>query len=219
MRYQEAGGIQLARMFSTELAKGQHCGREDCQPCGTGEKRNPNSKQSNIVYESRCKACNKEKDASSLQEGKENDHQEKQIKKGIYIGETSRSLFERSREHVKNAMDLEQGSHMVKHWLSVHGEEKECPQFVFKILGTYKDCLSRQVSEAVKIHYSPDELLNSKNEYNANCIARVCVDETKFEKKKREKMESIEESRDKKAWEEFKDKHAGNRKRKNETIP
>ena len=30
---QEFGGIQLARMFSTVLAKGGHCDREDCNPC------------------------------------------------------------------------------------------------------------------------------------------------------------------------------------------
>ena len=33
VRYQEAGGIQLARLFSTDLGKGQPCGREECQPC------------------------------------------------------------------------------------------------------------------------------------------------------------------------------------------
>ena len=58
-----------------------------------------------------------------------------------------------------------------------------------------------------------DELLNSKNEYNANCLARVVVEESKFEKKKREKLEEISEAKEKKAWEDFRNKHAGFRKR------
>ena len=45
VKMQEAGGIQLARLFSTELAKGESCGREDLHPCRTSLKR-PNCKQS-----------------------------------------------------------------------------------------------------------------------------------------------------------------------------
>ena len=33
IKMQESGGIQLARLFSTDLANGQHCGRQNCQPC------------------------------------------------------------------------------------------------------------------------------------------------------------------------------------------
>ena len=38
--FQEAGGSQLKNMFSTDLAKGTHCGRTPCPPSdGPGEKR------------------------------------------------------------------------------------------------------------------------------------------------------------------------------------
>ena len=70
------------------------------------------------------------------------------------------------------------------------------------------------------IHYSKDILLNSKNEYNANCLARVKVDESKYEQKNRERMEAIEEAKEKEAWSKFKNKKAGFRKRKDkEDIP
>ena len=88
-------------------------------------------------------------------------------------------------------------------------EEETCPDFKFRIVGSYKDCLTRQVSEAVMIHYSKDILLNSKNEYNSNCLTRLTIDENKFEKKTRERLEAIEEAKEKEAWELFK-----NRKRK-----
>jgi hypothetical protein len=55
---------------------------------------------------------------------------------------------------------------MGKHWLTSHEKEETCPEFRFKIVGNFKDALSRQVTEAVMIHYSQDILLNSKNEYN-----------------------------------------------------
>ena len=60
----------------------------------------------------------------------------------------------------------------------------------------------------------PDILLNSKNEYNANCLARVKVDETKYDQRNRERIEAIEEAREKEAWKKFKYKKSGFRKRK-----
>ena len=58
-----------------------------------------------------------------------------------------------------------------------------------------------------KIHYSRDELLNSKNEYNANCLTRVVVEEEVYERKKRERKKEIEELEEKKRWEIFKTAH------------
>jgi hypothetical protein len=72
VRYQEAGVIQLASMFSTDLGKGKPCGREECCTCGRLGKndRIQNCKQANIVYESSCLICNKE-DGSNQKDEKE----------------------------------------------------------------------------------------------------------------------------------------------------
>jgi hypothetical protein len=68
VKMQEAGGIQLARLFSTGLAKCEPCGREDCNPCKSSSK-GPNCKQASILYESKCDKCKPDKTAnSSLQE-------------------------------------------------------------------------------------------------------------------------------------------------------
>ena len=90
--------------------------------------------------------CNKEE--SNHKEGKEI------RREGVYIGETSRSLYERSKEHVADAKSFKEGSHIVKHWLSSHEEDKEQPEFIFKKISSHKDCLSRQIAEAILIHYS-----------------------------------------------------------------
>ena len=87
------------------------------------------------------------------------------------------------------------------------------PKFTFTILSTFKDCLSRQVAEAIKIHYSGDQLLNSKNEYNANHLSRVIVEEDDFEKKKKARQEELRELEEKKKWEEFRLGHKSRPKR------
>ena len=50
-----------------------------------------------------------------------------------------------------NSEDFKSGSHMVKHWMTPRPEDQSWPPFKFKILGGYRDCLSRQVAEAIKI--------------------------------------------------------------------
>ena len=65
--------------------------------------------------------------------------------------------------------------------------------FQFQIIRTYRDCLSRQVSEALKIQNTGDEILNSKNEYASNCLARIVVDMDKYERKKMDRKEEEEE--------------------------
>jgi hypothetical protein len=72
VKFQEAGGIQLAMMFSTDLAKGEACQREDCPPCTSKEENKTGCKQQSVLYESRCALCNKEES---------NHHEEKEIRR------------------------------------------------------------------------------------------------------------------------------------------
>jgi hypothetical protein len=58
VKFQEAGGIQLARLFSTDPAKGESYQREDCPPCSSKEENKTGSKQQSILYKSRCAVCN-----------------------------------------------------------------------------------------------------------------------------------------------------------------
>ena len=88
--------------------------------------------------------------------------------------------------------------------MTYHKDDEIRPSFNFSVINSFKDCLSRQVAEAIRIHYATDELLNSKNEYNANHLSRVIVDEDAYTRKKREKMEEVAELEEKRKWEEFK---------------
>ena len=69
------------------------------------------------------------------------------------------------------------------------------------------------MDEAIHIHYSKDELLNSKKEYNANCLTRIVVEEDRFQQKKREREEELKEVQEKKQWEDFRLLHKRAEKR------
>ena len=69
----------------------------------------------------------------------------------MYVGESGRSIYERAGEHWADRQKLSEDSHMIKHWADSHGELKEPPQFKFKVVASFKDALTRQVSEAVRI--------------------------------------------------------------------
>ena len=98
-------------------------------------------------------------------------------------------------------------------------DETEKPDFMLRKLTSYKDCLSRQVAEAILIHYSEDSLLNSKNEYNSNCLARVTVEETAYDRKKRERKEEEESLKEQKAWDSFKWSRGPGKRRQDYEVP
>ena len=118
------------------------CGRDDCKLCnGMDEKMWGKCKTRCIVYENECITC-KEKDVEMKTENRESEDREKRIiennnkkrkadngekdcvNKKIevykYIGETSRSAYERLCEHWRKFKDLSTESHILKHYLRCH---------------------------------------------------------------------------------------------------
>ena len=199
IRYQEAGGSKLSNQFSTDLGKGLHCGRV-CHPCEVNGEKRENCRSKNLTYESSCTKCN----PSSHQEEHDPTGRQKP-RQGIYIGETSRSIHERAMEHVGEAEDFSVKSHIIKHWRLTHPDDLDMPVIKFRITGMFRDALSRQVREAMSIFYSKDELLNSKSEYVNNCISRVSVPESDWERKERFRNEEEEELREREAVNTFKE--------------
>ena len=74
----------------------------------------------------------------------------------------------------------------------------------FSITSRFRDCLSRQIGEALKINFSKDVLLNSKAEYLSNSGSRLTIKEDPWEMKERARKEEEQEEIDKKNAEEFK---------------
>ena len=107
----------------------------------------PPCSRRNLIYENICLECNpgaaKGGDLDTMKEGAPS----------LYVGETSRSIFERSREHWEGVRKGEEGNHMVKHQKMEH-RGKHSPKFTMKVVRFYKTALARQVAEAVRIRRS-----------------------------------------------------------------
>jgi hypothetical protein len=121
-----------------------------CIPCNSNNSELQNCKARSIVYESSCQVCNppdKEQQGSSRGEeqvqvavtGGEDVADPSLGRVGIYIGESSRSLAERTSEHFRDAESFSKKSHVIKHWMIAHGEKETMPPFKIKILKQYRD--------------------------------------------------------------------------------
>ena len=97
--------------------------------------------------------------------------------KGIYVGESARSMYERGREHEKDKEDRLVESHQIKHWQLDHPELEDPPKFHFKIVSTFKDPLTRQLAESVRIERRGVEILNSRSEYSRCRVPRLQIDQ------------------------------------------
>ena len=102
---------------------------------------------------------------------------EKDILK-VYEGETGRSARIRGTEHVRDFEKKKEKSVLYKHKLTDHKDETV--KFKMEITGKFKDSLTRQANEAVRIFSRPsEESLNSKSEFNHPPLARVVVEKKK----------------------------------------
>ena len=95
-----------------------------------------------------------------------------------YEGETSRSIRIRSMEHIAALKNKKSSCVLHKHKTLAHIDEEV--EFGLEITGIFKDALTRQANESVRIYKRHiSELLNSKSEFNHPPTARVMVEKQK----------------------------------------
>ena len=118
---------------------------------------------------------------------------------GVYVGESTRSIFERAGEHIRDAQSHKDDSHMYKHWKTAH---PDLPTFTIKVVASFQDALSRQLSEAVRIDLRGGNVINSKSEYSRCRVPRLRInkeewkiDEQKDAKDRKERAELEEQAR------------------------
>ena len=116
VRVVESSGTQLCRLLpNTNPWAGQFCGRTGCYTCTQGDEKIQNCHKRNILYESSCTLCNPQQEEGARKK-KEDKVDDLKGQRGIYVGESARSIFERAREHKQDAEDRSEDYHMVKHW-------------------------------------------------------------------------------------------------------
>ena len=146
-------------------------------------------------------------------DGKERRMEKKEFKVK-YVGESSRSLYERSKEHREDYKNLSESSHMLKHYLACHKDiKREELEFGVRVRRKYVKAFERQVGEAIAIEQEQLKgtvLLNSKSEFNRCSVPRLTlgtykdnIEEMKKEEKEEKRLkEEIRKLRKRKPEEE-----------------
>ena len=128
------------------------CDSHDCLPCKDGRGAGGDCEGGWVNYELECQLCPDDS-------------------KSVYIGESSRNLCTRSKEHLSRYRGGNNNSFIKKHQESKHrGQE---PVYRARVTAKTRDCLSRQVREAVLIRRSDKNILNGKSEWHQPALYRV----------------------------------------------
>ena len=168
------------------------CKREECFTCEGGTKyercKFKNCRQRSVLYETWCETCRKkdlEEDRAEKKEEeneknggrKRNREKEKEEEIYRYIGETSRSTFERGSEHRKDLKYRRTTSHLLRHCVEVHENvDPDTVEFGMRMISAHRTAFERQLAEAVMIEkYTGPYLLNSKLEYSRCNIPKMTL--------------------------------------------
>lgn len=146
----EKAGTSVKRMLQrSDPFKERKCTRDDCIVCRT-EGKGP-CKATNAVYKIKCTECSQ-----------------------IYIGETSRNVYTRGKEHLREMDYRKESSVLWKHAKEIH--KGIIPNYTCDVAELFqKDSLLRQVSEAVRINKEKPKM-NTKNEWNYITIPRAVIE-------------------------------------------
>ena len=92
-----------------------------------------------------------------------------------YFGESGRNGYHRLKEHTRDIKANNLKNAFSKHLQLKHPDKLREPSvFSYKVEGTFRSCLDRQVQEGVRITLDDsDETLNSKSEYHQPGVTRV----------------------------------------------
>ena len=151
----ESGGRTVMHTVQSSNPTGSPgCHNTDCLACKAGPGAGGNCLKSNVQYELNCKLCPLEDRCT-------------------YIGETSRNLYTRAKEHTGkyNSKTQCHASFIKKHQEERHHGVPA--NFKGKVTSMFRDCLSRQVSEGVNIRRCDKNVLNSKSEWHQPALWRV----------------------------------------------
>merc|ERR1711954_541721 len=98
-------GSKVSQLLCVKNPWKEHCGRKDCFPCMT---KGGQCMVQNITYRKVCNHCTKEG------------------RKSEYIGESSRTGYDRGADHFKALTSKDQTNPLVEHWQdSHHGIERD----------------------------------------------------------------------------------------------
>ena len=156
----ETGGIKIEDILSKKNPfKKEKCEENDCPLCKSAENQKIKAlcSTNNVGYRWTCENC-----------------KIKNLKR-VYEGESSRSARIRGKEHLRGLKNKNPQNMLYKHKFLEHPEEENV-NFKMEITGLFRDALTRQADEAVRIkNCEKSELLNSKSQFNNAPITRIVI--------------------------------------------
>ena len=161
IKFVETGGIKIEQLLTQKNPfKKQKCEGKDCVLCGhksEDEEIKIHCNTNNVGYRWTCENCRK-----------------KNLKR-VYEGESSRSARLRGKEHARGLKNKLESNMLYKHKILEHTDDENV-EFKMEITGLFKDALTRQANEAVRIkNCEKSEILNSKSRFNNPPITRITV--------------------------------------------
>ena len=195
----------------------------------TGKNMTKDCTKRNLVYQTYCMTCRERDEERIKLEAGEDDKKARdeisRMKLHKYIGETSRSSFERSQEHLNDMRQLKPSSHLLRHALDQHeGEQLGSIRFGMEIIKYTRTSFERQILESVCIQQNTHHhILNSRSEYNRCSVPRLSTrlgdKEYKKYEKKLEEEKLKEEALEKRIREMRKDRNKNRKTRTQQTNP
>ena len=222
----ERSGMKLEDILTNKDPwKGKDCQRENCFICSTKQLTEKNTNKDctkrNITYEIRCLTCEAIEIGKVEEEAGDDYEKKEELMKNLqiprYIGETSRSGYERGFEHLDMLTTLSSKSVMLRHMLSAH-ENKDMSEIKWGmfITGYKRSAFDRQVEEAVSIERefkNNVNVLNSKSEWQNSALPKLVTKANSIEEEKRAIEKQFLEEKTKE--EEFESKLRNLRKLRN----
>ena len=158
----EQGGVPMHALLVKPLPLQEDCcSKANCQSCLGGQTKHQNCHQATlggVGYELECQTCKEDGKAA------------------VYHGETSRTFLTRSNEHMTGYASRRKDNPLWKHQTNFHPGLQ--PTYNMRTLKFFKDPLTRQINEGVRINNTrstPGFLMNSKSEFRQGEVARVAI--------------------------------------------
>ena len=98
----------------------------------TGDNKGMACHKRSCIYETWCDTCKRRDESKAIEEGRNPET----VTLFKYVGETSRSAYERGKNHLDDNRLISTKSHMLKHFLTSHKDEPPMEMtFRMRILG------------------------------------------------------------------------------------
>ena len=159
LRVVEKGGRSMqSTLVKTNPGRSIGCSKNNCFSCKNGKGEGGDCRTKNVGYEIGCVECS---DTKSV----------------LYHGETSKNAYVRGLQHQENYKYKLQSSALYKHAQADHQSRMDV-NYCMKVKSKFRDTLTRQVNEGVRIARSGAEVsLNSKAEWHGRATVRLVIDE------------------------------------------